>query len=142
MCGTLRFEGRASKIGNLVTIFSPLLSTLKEVEWSGFAREEKLDFWMEKGKAVNIEICVDSFDESCYTFEVPGQRIQGIGLRTNVFVKDRLIGPVGSVKIITRPAFSAEESSIHSRWPLSVHKGEPYIYTLNQMEVSQQLSLF
>jgi len=141
MCGTLKFEKRASRIGDLVSVFALNTNRQGTAKWSGFAQEEKLYWWLRSG--VPVHIMTHSFLERDLEFGVPGMRIQAIGIKKDVWVNNKLIAPARSVKLVTRVPLSDYESRIHKRWPLVFYprnSTDPYIFS--QREEGTHRSLF
>ena len=132
ICGTLRHEKRAIKLGELAHVINLATSKVGRAVWSGHAQEEKLtSFWYSRG-CVPAQLLAHSFIERGKEFVIPGGRIQAVGLTQDVIVGGRIIGGAKTVKVVTRAALSPFESSIHGRWPLvySPHSlAEPHIFT-------------
>jgi hypothetical protein len=121
MCGTLKFEDRVAKAGDLIQVNSanfPQSYTMRP--WWGFIRRENLEGFWKKSKPMWVHIYgLRSFIEQKTEVQVgPGLIMHAAALTRDVFVRGKLVGRAGSVKILTRPAYSDFEKKIHHRWPL------------------------
>lgn len=135
MCRELKMEGMSLRIGNRVPVYNPYLCKDGSAVWSGFCQEEREFWWREHGLATTVNITVNSFIEHGREFNLPkAGKLIALGLRKDVIVSGRTIGPINSVKIITRPAITPLEKKIHPRWPL-VHQGnKAYLFNLGDMK--------
>jgi hypothetical protein len=123
MCGTLKFEGVAKKKGEVVTA----VEAGKDVEapWTGFAKSEKKDWWMQYGVPATVK--ADTITEGSVQCEVavPSSRLLAVLLNKDVITTNQrtgakvIIGKPGEVKLFTRAAQTDMETDIHERWPVS-----------------------
>jgi hypothetical protein len=118
MCGSLKHENTISKIGERVDITNVLTGKTGKLVWSGFAQQERLNWWLKQGATNGVVILADSFVEGKAEFKIPGSVVSAIGLRKDVFVKGKLIGRAGTVRIVTRAASTDFEKTVHDRWPM------------------------
>lgn len=116
MCGTLKHEKFKSKVGEPVLVVGN--KGQGTATWSGFAKRSRLDFWARRGETKRVAVKASSFVEGKVEFRVPGGLMQGVGLKRDVMVGGRLVGPRNTVKLVTRPPMSDFEKQIHDRWPL------------------------
>lgn len=139
MCGTLKHENRSSKIGNLVPVFNPFRETSGNIVWSGFATLEREDWWVRESRGIPLFVYADAFVEQDHTFQVPGGRIDALGLQRDVFVthqgKRVQVGWKYTVKLMTRRARSAFERKIHKRWPVVHMEGFAGSHIFNQRDL-------
>jgi len=143
MCGTLKLEKFKSKIGEPVVVIGT--KGQGSATWSGFAKRSRLDFWKRRGETKNVAIRASSFIEGKVEFKVPGGLMKGVGLKRNVMVGGRLVGPRNTVKLVTRPPKSDFEKRIHDRWPVVKRQdGMDHIFTENDVIIqdSPQGDLF
>ena len=117
MCGTLKFENRAHMVGNIIPIVNPANGKQGMARWSGFAQNEKLGYWRQYGKAVDINIPATRIVEQNIELRLRGT-LQALGIKSTVNVHGRIIAVAGEVKVITREPLSEWEKKIHHRWPL------------------------
>lgn len=149
MCGTLRFgrdDTSVAKIGNPVPVRNVLTGAEGRAVWSGFAQQEKLSWWEDRGNGVPIAILADTFVEGHVEFRIPTGELTGLGLRRDVFVNGKQVGWRHTFKIVTRPAQGTFEKGIHSRFPLTFtlnkNSSNTYIFTLNDAIIGRQAELF
>ena len=120
----------ASKIGNRIPVINPSNNLEGNAVWSGFATEERQMWWQENGEAITINAKVTSFIEKNTEVKIPeGATMAGVGLRKDVIVQGKVIGPIKSVKLLTRSAVTEFEKKIHKRWPLVYKDGKVYEFT-------------
>jgi hypothetical protein len=141
MCGTLKFENTAAKIGNLVAI--EFNGHLTRVKWAGFAQDSKVQDWLKHTNARHVTIICTAFDESGITFRMPGLHIEAIkiGHHNGDWVNNTTIAIPGTVKVITRAPLNEFEASIHKRWPAVRDPTNPdkyYQWTKKDILVGQQ----
>ena len=129
MCGSLKHEEQASKIGTSVRVEYSHSKVQKNAIWAGFAKKEKLDWWKNNAAAKPVTVFVDSFIEGTIECRVPSRCFFGIVLDKDVVVQGRVIGHKGSVKILTRDAVTPFEKKLHPRWPLSPQANQPGFQT-------------
>jgi hypothetical protein len=132
MCGTLKFEGRAMKIGDKVEITVQASGLERAADWGGFAKGEYLQFWVSKGEAEPVIVKAETFIEGTTELRVETKRLMGVLLHKDTYAKDgKLVGKSGMVRVLTRPPKNDFEEGIHSRWPEAAHhRGKhPQIYT-------------
>jgi hypothetical protein len=142
MCGKLKFEGNVSLIGEKVRVAIPYRNTEANVTWAGFATQEKQDWWSLKGDARVVEVQASSFVEGKFEISVSKRRIQALGLKKDVWVSGKLIGKAGEIKILTRPAETDFERSVHSRWPLVLDEdGQVCLFSSEDCVSSHQSEL-
>lgn len=109
----------SKRVGEHIPIQNPYTMKQGKAIWSGFATEEKQYWWKEKGKAITVHGKIESFTEQGKEILVPKEaNLIGLGLRKDVVVNGKTIGPVKSVKIMTRPAATPFEKKLHDRWPV------------------------
>lgn len=144
MCSSLKLEKFKSKIGEPVLVIGT--KGQGTAIWSGFAKRSRLDnFWKPRGLAKNVAVMVNSFIEGKVEFRVPGGLMRGIGIKRDVKVAGRLVGPMDSVKLVTRPPKSDFEKRIHDRWPVVKRPdGTDHVFTENDVIIrsSPQGDLF
>jgi len=133
VCGTLKHEKRAIKLGQLVDVYAPLTGRLGRCAWSGHARREKLDSYWYQNDCVPVHLHVSSFVEQGWELWVPTGIIEGIGLKKDIWVGSNLIGTAKSVKIVTRPPLNEFEKKIHHRWPLVLTDNGPQSFTVKDI---------
>ena len=133
MCGSLRYNHKPSRLGDLLPVINPATGKQGTAEWSGFAKSEKLAFWNRNGNAVPISVVANSIVEQNIELKLRGI-IKAIGLKKDVYIEGKLIGKAGSVKIVTRPPANEFEKRIHARWPIvKMNNGECQVFTSNDM---------
>ena len=137
MCGSLRRENFAAKIGNVVIAIDPTTNKEKEIIWGGFVKSEKLNWWKNMSAGKEIEIKATHFTEGNKDFNIPGGRIKALYLSKNVRVEGRVIGEAGTCKIITRPADKNFEAKIHHRFPVVKTNKEVYIFSNKDLDEKQ-----
>lgn len=125
MCGTVNHEKVAKKIGQIIIATRTDGNLNTSGIWSGFIRQESMQWWADKASLTNVAVKADSFTEQQYEFKLPNDNycIAGVQLSNNVVMNGKLIGKAGSIKILTRPAHNEFESTIHGRWPVIIHNG-------------------
>jgi len=101
-----------------VRVYNPSLDLYGSAIWSGFATREKIDWWLQVSQGLLVNVLADQFLEQDHIFQIPGGQLQALGIKRDVRVSGKLIGPRGSVKLITRATMSDWERHIHSRWPI------------------------
>ena len=139
MCGTLKYANVKSKIGDKIRVVNPYTRRLGTAIWSGFATEEKEYWWKAQGHAITVCGLITGFIEKKYEFIIPdNSTLIMLGLRKDIIIKGKVIGPAKSVKLLTRPAISPLEKEIHDRWPIVnlVNGGnEPYIFNIRDCKL-------
>lgn len=133
MCGTLKFENRAHKVGNIIPVINRATNKWGNARWTGFAQCERMEFWRTSGKAVDISIPADRMIEQNIEFRLKGT-LKALGIKNTVNVHGRIVANAGEVKIVTRAPLSTFERKIHHRWPV-VHlpDGNVQIFTFNDV---------
>jgi hypothetical protein len=127
MCGEIKFEHRATKLGQPLICVGSLTASSEHI-WSGFARRESLEFWR-RWNVEKVDLLANFFQEKNLDFTVPTGKIWGLLLHQNVLLQGRIIGYQDSVRIITRAAISDFEKYTHSRWPMVGEAKNPCIWT-------------
>lgn len=129
MCGTLKFQNRAAKIGNPIPVFNPVTKQYGEAVFSGHAQVEKEVWWQKKSNCLRIQAFPTEFEEGGHNIVVPkGAYMIGLGLRKTVIINGRKVGPAQSWKILTRPAKSHYEKIVHPRWPVMHYDGKILVF--------------
>jgi hypothetical protein len=141
MCATFESLGTQMRPGRIVAVWRG--SSIERLRWSGFARDERLNWWLQKG-CQPVDVPAVRFaersrkDGRLHWGDVPaGQVIRGL--------RDPG-GPVALVLIVTRPATAAEAEAFgHDRMPLIVpplYSCVPIAEETAQNGDSAQLELF
>lgn len=142
MCGTLKYENIASKLGDPVTIFDPYKGNTITKEWSGYIQNEKLNWWKQQTRLWLIHILSDSIFEQERELAVTEGRVVGVCLGTDVILNGKIIGRAGTVRVVTRPPMNDFEKSIHHRWPIIGYThGLKGIHTFSEKDVIDNLPL-
>lgn len=134
MCARLKWNSVWSKLRDIIRVQTK--NGLKDCPWTGFARQESSEFWINKGKAVRVPaVGITAFDEQGYIFKINGE-LQCLGINTDVSTEGRVIAKQGEIKVMTRAAVSSLEKQVHSRWPLVYVKNgaTQYIQTWDKTE--------
>jgi len=142
MCGTLK-HGRGStslnRVGDPLVPVTWMKDDVKkhaEVAWGGFARKEAT-FW-NITDPVKVFVEATSFVEGRVELRIPPHvRMKGYGLRRNAYVKGKLVGKRGTLKVLTRPASGKFELEITSKkhnkwripWCIDINTKKDYIFT-------------
>jgi len=128
MCKTLKLKKFKSKVGEPVLVIGT--KGQGTATWSGFAKRSRLDFWRRRGEVKNVAVRANSFIEGKVEFRVPGGLMRGVGLKRDVMVAGKLVGPRNTVKLVTRPPKSDFEKRIHDRWPVvKLKNGQDHVFT-------------
>jgi hypothetical protein len=136
MCGSVHHNDVTIKVGIPVDVYNPENNKLGRAIWSGHIRSDKCDFWIKQSDCVPVKLVVSAFTEGKYTFVIPsGYWMNAYGLRKDVHVNERLVGPAKSVKIETREARTDFEKSVHHRWPVVTKIGSSELYLFTEKDV-------
>jgi hypothetical protein len=143
LCGTVKFETRVFRLGELVPVRGPHGDG--DAKWGGFAKTERQDYWMKEGNGVPINFKLESFTEGkdqC-AHAIKGV-MMGIGLRKTIKAQQgEPIGVAGDARILTRAAITPYEIKTHSRWPLVINEvdGRKFVQTWDKPDGPAQGSL-
>ncbi len=118
MCGTLKHNDQRFKLGDQVTAREYRTGAVITSRWSGFIKQEKLDWWLQQSQLKPVEVKVHSFIEGRNEFEVPSHHISGYQLLSDVQCNGKVIGKAGEIKLLTRAPVNTFERAVHDRWPV------------------------
>ena len=119
MCGSLKLEGMARRIGNEIVLWSGKPDSKVKAIWQGFIKEEKLNWWKRQTDLRPMFASFDSFTEGPFTFQIPDKKLPGYLTSRPVILNGRIICPAESFKIVTRAPISQLEKHLHDRWPVA-----------------------
>ncbi|MCX7712106.1 MAG: hypothetical protein N2035_00340 [Chthoniobacterales bacterium] len=135
MCAVLRWQGRVSRPGKRVLALSK--DGMIEGWWIGFAREEKLEWWLSKGFEP-VDVLVDEFAER--------SRLSGNLVWDSVFDGEVIYGLLQKLnqqrflRILTRGCSKEEAEEFgHNRLPLI--GAARFVKSLRSVSYLNQLSL-
>lgn len=138
MCGTIKHEGVAKKMGNIFRIYPAYAGSVAwssaDRHWSGFMQFERADWWKTKADCFPVVIPATSFSEGKYELHVPGGMLAGYLLDRPIILNGRCIAPGDSFKIVTRGPISDFEKKVHNRWPY-ILKGSSGITIWTEKEI-------
>ncbi len=118
MCGTLKYNDQSMKIGTRLHAHEYKTGRKVAGEWTGFIKEEKLNWWKRQAKLIPIEVRATSFIEGKFELDVPSHSVLAYQLMGDVKFNGHIIGKSGEIKLLTRKSINRFETSIHSRWPV------------------------
>jgi hypothetical protein len=145
MCSTLRYGHRTVRVGGFVIGREWRSERAVEAKWTGFIREEKIEWWKKHTRLVPVEVCANSFKQKDIEFDVPTAFILGYQLVSKVLWGTRVVGEPNEIKIITRRCMNEYEASIHNRWPVIKTGKERTVFFFqpwDQQPGPEQLDLF
>ncbi len=118
VCGTLKHSDQRMKLGDKLTAREYKTGKIVSGTWSGFMKDERLEWWLQQTKLLPVEVKADAFIEGKYEFDVPSRCILAYQLQSEVTFQGKIIGRPGEIKLLTRAPMNSFEKTIHARWPV------------------------